>query len=342
MLQPIVTRIKLLGNLDITERRLPQDGRFKFKVFDKTIDVRLSCLPTVYGEKLVLRILDRGTLILEMPVLGFEPQMLETFNRALQLPHGLVILTGPTGSGKTTTLYAALNTIKTPTKNIVTIEDPVEYQLAKINQVHTKPDIGLTFAAGLRSILRQDPDIMMVGEIRDRETAEICIRSALTGHLVLSTLHTNDSISAISRLTDMGIEPYLLTASLSLVMAQRLVRRICLECAAPDEPPAELLARLKRAAGVNGSSAWKFLRGTGCRRCGESGYFGRIAIYEQFMITEAVKELIAQAAPMHRIQEQTRQDGFQTLLQSALNKVREGVTTLDEAFSVCATQSDLG
>ena len=339
MLQPIVTRIKLLGNLDIAERRLPQDGRFKFKVFDKTIDVRLSCLPTVYGEKLVLRILDRSTLILAMQTLGFEPAMLETFNRILKLPHGLVILTGPTGSGKTTTLYAALSTIKTPTKNIVTIEDPVEYQLSKINQVHTKPSIGLTFAAGLRAILRQDPDIIMVGEIRDRETAEICIRSALTGHLVLSTLHTNDSVSAISRLTDMGIEPYLLTAALSLVMAQRLVRRICEDCAAPWEPPPELLARLKHTVADQGSS-WKFLRGTGCRRCSQTGYVGRIAIYEQFVITDAIKELIAQEALMHRIQAQARQDGFQTLLQSALNKVRAGITTLDEAFSVCATQSD--
>ncbi len=340
MFQAITTRIKLLGNLDITERRLPQDGRFKFRVFDKTIDVRLSCLPTVYGEKLVLRILDRGTLILDMQELGFEPAMLETFNRALQLPHGLVVLTGPTGSGKTTTLYAALQTIKTPTKNIVTIEDPVEYQLSKINQVHTKADIGLTFAAGLRSILRQDPDIIMVGEIRDRETAEICIRSALTGHLVLSTLHTNDAISALSRLTDMGVEPYLLTASLSLVMAQRLVRRICDDCAAPAEPPQELLKRLKKSPGGNGA-AWTFRRGTGCTRCGQSGYFGRIAIYEQFVISDAVKALIGQGAPMQQIKQAAQQDGLQTLLQSALNKVRAGVTTLEEAFSVCATQSEL-
>ena len=256
MFRPITTRIKLLGNLDIAERRLPQDGRFKFNVFDKTIDVRLSSLPTVYGEKLVLRILDRGSLILDMQSLGIEPKMLKTFNEVLHLPYGLVILTGPTGSGKTTTLYAALNTIRTATKNIITIEDPVEYQLAKINQVHTKASIGLTFAAGLRSILRQDPDIIMVGEIRDRETAEICIRAALTGHLVLSTLHTNDAVSAISRLTDMGIEPYLLTASMSLVMAQRLVRRICEECSTSWEPPKELLNRLKSLKSVdsNGGS----------------------------------------------------------------------------------------
>ena len=340
MLQAITTRIKLLGNLDITERRLPQDGRFKFKVFDKTIDVRLSCLPTLFGEKLVLRILDRATLILEMQALGFEPKMLDTFNAILALPHGLVILTGPTGSGKTTTLYAALSRIKTPTKNIVTVEDPVEYQLSKINQVHTNPDIGLTFAAGLRSILRQDPDIIMVGEIRDRETAEICIRSALTGHLVLSTLHTNDAVSAISRLTDTGIEPYLLTASLSLVMAQRLVRRTCQDCAQPTKPPRELIQRLKKIAGGEVPS-WTFLRGAGCKRCGNTGYYGRIAIYEQFVITDAIKALIAEEAKLHEIRQQAKRDGLQTLLQSALNKVRDGVTTLDEAFSVCATQSEL-
>ena len=339
MFQAITTRIKILGNLDIAERRLPQDGRFKFKAFDKTIDVRLSCLPTVYGEKLVLRILDRSALLLDMTALGFEPKMLEVFKRVVQLPYGLVILTGPTGSGKTTTLYAALSAIKTPTKNFVTIEDPVEYQLSKINQVHTKAEIGLTFAAGLRSILRQDPDIIMVGEIRDRDTADICIRSALTGHLVLSTLHTNDSVSAISRLTDMGIEPYLLTASMSLVMAQRLVRRICEDCAAPWEPPQELLNRLKRSVQGNGP-VWKFLRGKGCRRCGHTGYFSRIAIYEQFVITEAIKALIAEGASIMRVKQAAQKEGLQTLLQSALNKVRHGVTTLDEAFSVCATQAE--
>ena len=339
MFRAITTRIKLLGNLDIAERRLPQDGRFQFKVFDKAIDVRLSSLPTIYGEKLVLRILDRATLILDMTDLGFEPKMLETFNRILHLPYGLVILTGPTGSGKTTTLYAALHTIKTPTKNIVTIEDPVEYQIAKINQVHTKPSIGLTFAAGLRSILRQDPDIILVGEMRDRETAEICIRSALTGHLVLSTLHTNDSIAAISRLTDMGLEPYLLTASLSLVMAQRLVRRICEDCSAPWDPPQELLKRLKKLVPEKEAN-WKFRRGKGCKKCGQSGYLGRIAIYEQFVISDKIKTLVAEEATMTQLKQEALKEGFQTLLQSALNKVRDGMTTLDEAFSVCATQSE--
>ena len=339
MFRAITTRIKLLGNLDISERRLPQDGRFNFSAFDKTIDVRLSSLPTVHGEKLVLRILDRGSVILSLESLGFESPMLATFNRVLQLPYGLVILTGPTGSGKTTTLYAALNTIKTPTKNIVTVEDPVEYQLSKINQVHTKASIGLTFAAGLRSILRQDPDIIMVGEIRDRETADICIRSALTGHLVLSTLHTNDAVSAMTRLTDMGVEPFLLTASLSLVMAQRLVRRICEDCSAPWEPPAELRKRL--TAIDRQSASWTFRRGTGCSRCGTSGYLGRIAIYEQFVISEHIKALVAEGAKLHALRKAAEGEGLQTLLKSALHKVRDGVTTLDEAFSVCATQAEL-
>jgi len=339
MLQAITTRVKLLGNLNIAERRLPQDGRFKFKAFDKTVDVRLSSLPTVYGEKLVLRILDRGSLILDLSTLGFEPKMQENFRRALTLPHGLLILTGPTGSGKTTTLYAALNVIKTPTKNIVTIEDPVEYQLSKINQVHTRSEIGLSFAAGLRSILRQDPDIIMVGEIRDRETAEICIRAALTGHLVLSTLHTNDAVSAVSRMVDMGLEPYLLAATLTLVMAQRLVRRICVDCSAPWKPSPELLGRLQTLGHKGGE--WNFRRGKGCARCGQTGYYGRVAIYEQFLVTDKVRTLIADNASLQQIKEQAREDGLQTLMEGTLNKVREGLTTLDEAFSICATQGDL-
>lgn len=342
MLQAIITRIKLLGNLDIAERRLPQDGRFKFKVFEKTIDVRLSCLPTIHGEKLVLRILDRGSMILDMEALGFEAEMLKNFRRVLQLPYGLVILTGPTGSGKTTSLYAALHSIRTPTKNIVTIEDPVEYQLDHINQVQTKAEIGLTFAAGLRSILRQDPDIIMVGEMRDRETADICIRSSLTGHLVLSTLHTNDAVSAISRLKDMGVEPYLLAATLSLVMAQRLVRRICPDCSTPWEPPVALLHRIgSNGNGRHKEGTWNFCRGKGCGRCGQSGYRGRIAVYEQFLISDRIKNLIAEGVNLNSIRQQARQEGLQTLLESALNKVREGMTTLDEALSVCGTQAEI-
>ena len=340
MLQAITTRIKLLGRLDIAERRLPQDGRFNFTVFEKNIDVRLSCLPTIYGEKIVMRILDRGNLILDMKALGFEPEMLDVFRRMLTLPHGLIILTGPTGSGKTTTLYAALNSIKTPTRNIVTIEDPVEYQLSKINQVHTKSEIGLTFAAGLRSILRQDPDIIMVGEIRDRETAEICIRSALTGHLVLSTLHTNDAVSAVSRLTDMGIEPYLLSATLNLVMAQRLVRRICEDCAKKWQPPVELLERLSRLGKIE-EGTWNFRRGKGCERCGGSGYLGRVAVYEPFVISEKARALIAEGAQLGVVRQAAKKEGLQSLFQSALNKVKEGITTLDEAFSICSTQSEI-
>ena len=340
MTQAITTRLKLLSNLDIAERRLPQDGRLKFNVFDKRIDVRVSCLPTIYGEKIVMRILDRESVILDMASLGLEPRMLETFKRTLSLPYGLIILTGPTGSGKTTTLYAALNTIKSPQKNIVTIEDPVEYQLRGINQVHTKSDIGLDFAAGLRAILRQDPDIIMVGEIRDRETAEICIRAALTGHLVLSTLHTNDAVSAVGRLTDMGIEPYLLAGTLNLICAQRLIRCICENCSEPWNPPAELIKRL--ASIVNGEgTAWNFKRGKGCVRCSETGYRGRIAVYEPFLVTEKMKTLISEGASLNTVREAAKKDKLQTLLKSALNKVKEGVTTLDEAFSVCGTQIEV-
>jgi type IV pilus assembly protein PilB len=337
MFQAITTRIKLLGNLDIAERRLPQDGRFKFQVFEKNIDVRVSCLPTLFGEKIVMRVLDHASLILDMKSLGFEDTMLDVFRRTLALPHGLVIITGPTGSGKTTTLYAALNSIKSAAKNIVTIEDPVEYQMPKVNQVSTKPDIGLTFAAGLRSILRQDPDIVMVGEIRDRETAEICIRAALTGHLVLSTLHTNESISAVSRLKDMGIEPYLLSATLNLIMAQRLVRKICEECTEKWQPSSEILDRLKKF-GAREIENWNFKRGRGCSKCGETGYKGRIAVYEQFVTSEKIKSLIAEGASFTQLEEAARKDGFQTLLQSALNKVKNGITTLDEVLSSCSTQ----
>lgn len=340
MLQGITTRIKLLANLDIAERRLPQDGRFKFTAYDKVIDVRLSCLPMLYGEKIVMRILDRSGLILDLEDLGFEQKALEVFVQTLHLPHGLVIVTGPTGSGKTTTLYAALNAIKSSTKNIVTLEDPVEYRLSKINQVNTRADIGFTFAAGLRSILRQDPDIVMLGEIRDRETAEICIRAALTGHLVLTTLHTNDAVSAVNRLTDMGIEPFLLAATLNLVMSQRLVRRICNNCSAHWEPPAELLKRLAATAGTD-TSAWSFRRGTGCERCNGTGYHGRVAVYEPFLISENMKARIAEGASIGAIRDAAKAEGFRTLLQHALNKVQQGITTLDEALSVCATHSEM-
>jgi type IV pilus assembly protein PilB len=346
MFQAVATRLKLLSNLDIAERRLPQDGHFKFHVFDKQIDVRVSSLPTIYGEKIVLRILDRSNLILDMGTLGFEPAMQDVFRRTLGLPYGLIILTGPTGSGKTTTLYAALNTVKSlnkeTAKNIVTIEDPVEYQISKINQVHAKPEIGLTFAAGLRSILRQDPDVIMVGEIRDQETAEICIRAALTGHLVLSTLHTNDSISAVTRLTDMGIEPFLLASTMNLIMAQRLVRRICPECSEEWVPPQNILERVTRTiTRTDDQGAWKFRRGRGCDHCGKSGYSGRVAVYEQFVVSDPIRRLITEKAPLNKLLEVARKEGFQSLLQSALNKAAEGLTTVEEAFSICSTQSEV-
>ena len=340
MYPAICIRIKLLSNMDIAERRLPQDGRFRFNAFEKNIDIRVSCLPTVHGEKIVMRILDRSTLVLDMQGLGFESRMLNVFQRTLKLPHGLIIVTGPTGSGKTTSMYSALNFIKSPNKNIVTIEDPVEYQLPNINQVHTKSEIGLTFAAGLRSILRQDPDVIMVGEIRDRETAEICIRAALTGHLVLSTLHTNDAVSAISRLTDMGIEPYLLSATLNLLMSQRLVRRICEDCAERWHPPAELLERLEKSANMK-SLGRNFRRGRGCPSCTGTGYRGRVAVYEQFLITEQIRTYIAEETSLNIIRETAKKEGLATLFQSALKKAGEGITALDEVFSICTTQGEV-
>ncbi len=337
--QAILTRIKLLSDLNIAEHRLPQDGRFKFRAFQKTIDVRVSCLPTIHGEKLVLRILDRSSLILDMEELGFEPELQRTFLRVLDLPYGLVILTGPTGSGKTTTLYAALRMIAKRTKNIVTIEDPVEYQLKGINQVRVRSDIGFSFANGLRAILRQDPDIIMVGEIRDRETAEICIRAALTGHLVLSTLHTNDSASAISRLTDMGVEPYLLAATINLLIAQRLVRRICPDCREKWTPSDELIERLGRLAPLD-SKSWEFHKGRGCASCGDTGYRGRIAVYEPFLVTGEIRTLIAEGAALRTLKETAFRGGVRSLLHAALKKVKEGMTTLDEALSICATQTE--
>ncbi|MFC1623869.1 type II secretion system ATPase GspE [Candidatus Omnitrophota bacterium] len=327
LLPAIVSRIKILSNLDIAERRLPQDGAFFVKVEKRGIDIRVSVMPTIYGEKVVMRILDKSATPLKLEELGFTTEVLEGFKKVIFSPHGLILVTGPTGSGKTTTLYAALNEIKSPHKNISTVEDPVEYKLEGINQVQTKASIGLTFANALRSFLRQDPDVIMVGEVRDLETAQICIRSSLTGHLVLSTLHTNDAPSAISRLIDIGIEPYLISSSLILVGAQRLVRRLCPECKESYEPS----PKIKRDFKIKQDLLYK---PKGCDACSHTGYRGRVAIYEIVFIDDKLRELIARGAGLGEIKEAVREMGIESLPESGIKKVEEGITSVEEVLSI--------
>lgn len=324
---PIVSRIKILSRLDIAEKRLPQDGSIVVKIDERPIDIRVSTIPTVYGEKAVLRILDRSSIVLSLTQMGFETKQLELMRRAINSPYGLVFVTGPTGSGKTTTLYAILNEINNAAKNIITIEDPVEYKLDGVNQVQVKPEIGLTFASALRSFLRQDPDIMLVGEVRDLETAQICIRSALTGHLVLSTLHTNDAPSAVTRLIDIGIEPYIVAPSLLLIIAQRLVRKLCPECKEAYEPDIQQLKSIKLKRDL-------IYKPKGCPKCAQIGYKGRTCIGEVMEITEEIRDLINQRASFQKIREVARASGMQTLQESAVKKVEEGITSLEEALSV--------
>jgi type IV pilus assembly protein PilB len=321
----LISRLKIMADLDIAEKRRPQDGRIRVKEDDRTIDIRVSTLPTDFGEKVVLRILDKSRLQLDLGKLGFEEEALKTFQKALKLPHGMILVTGPTGSGKTTTLYAALNYINSPGINITTIEDPIEYNLAGINQTHVRSDIGLTFAAALRSILRQDPNVVMVGEIRDGETAEIAVRAALTGHLVLSTLHTNDAPSAITRLIDMGIEPFLVAGSVKMILAQRLLRRICVECREVVEPDPEEL----RSFGLDGRTGG-LEEGRGCTSCGGSGYKGRVAVYELFPTNPEISDLISTGAPLRSLVCIARGSGYRTLRESAMAKVQSHVTSLAE------------
>jgi len=324
---PIISRIKILAKLDIAEKRLPQDGAILVKIEDRPIDIRVSTIPTIYGEKIVLRILDRSSVVLDLNQMGFEGKQLELMRKAITAPYGLVFLTGPTGSGKTTTLYAILNEIKSPEKNIITVEDPVEYKLEGINQVQVKPEIGLTFASALRSFLRQDPDVMLVGEVRDLETAQICVRSALTGHLVLSTLHTNDAPSSINRLIDIGIEPYLLSPSLLLVVGQRLIRKLCPDCKEAYEPGPEQLKNTQLKAEL-------IYKAKGCTKCNQLGYRGRTCIAEMMVGNQEIRDLIAQRASFQKIKDAARAGGMQTLYESAIRKVGDGITSLEEALSV--------
>ena len=335
MRNAISSRLKILATLDIAERRLPQDGRIKLKIGKgREMDFRVSTLPTIYGEKTVLRLLDKSTLQLDMTKLGFETEQLKDFTEAIHRPFGMVLVTGPTGSGKTTTLYSALSDLNKTSDNISTCEDPVEFNFAGINQVQIKEEIGLTFAASLRSFLRQDPDIIMVGEIRDYETAEIGVKAALTGHLVLSTLHTNDAPSTVTRMLNMGIEPFLVSSSLNLILAQRLARRVCENCKEELQIPLKALSdagmkpdRLKGA---------RLRRGKGCDDCNRTGFRGRVALYEVMAVREEIKDLVLRGGSALDIKREAMRLGMKTLRQAGLTKVEEGVTTLEEILRVTA------
>jgi type IV pilus assembly protein PilB len=326
--KPLVSRLKIMADLDIAEKRRPQDGRIRVKEGDRVIDIRVSTLPTDFGEKVVLRILDKSQLQLDLEKLGFEQRDLDVFKKIVHLPFGMVLVTGPTGSGKTTTLYAALNHINRPEINITTIEDPIEYNLPGINQTHVRADIGLTFAAALRSILRQDPNVIMVGEIRDGDTAEIAIRAALTGHLVFSTLHTNDAPSAITRLIDMGVEPFLVASSVKMILAQRLLRKLCPKCRELTKPTAEQLSEL----GLEKKAKHDFYTPKGCSSCNRFGYKGRTAVYEVLPINNGLSEMIARGVTANELRQQGQTEGFLSLRQAAVEKAERGETSLEEVI----------
>jgi general secretion pathway protein E len=330
----VTSRLKLMAELNIAERRLPQDGRIRMTVGGRRVDIRVSSIPTIHGESIVMRLLDRSSVFMPFDRLGFSAETATLFDKLINQPNKILLVTGPTGSGKTTTLYAALDKINAPEKKIITIEDPVEYQLKGINQIAVRPKIGLTFSGGLRHIVRQDPDVIMVGEIRDLETAEISVHAALTGHLVFSTLHTNDAPGAITRLQDMGVEPYLIASVLSGVLAQRLVRRICQACRVLDAPdPADLLA-----IGVTNGQGVELFRGEGCDACRKTGYKGRVGVYELFIITEEVRSLILRKASTGEIRRMAVERGMISLREDSWAKARAGFTTVDEILRV--TQED--
>jgi len=332
----IISRIKILSNLDIAERRLPQDGRFTIRFNNREIDLRVSCVPTIFGEKIVLRLLEKTAFNFQLEELGLDTSQLDIFKRYMYMPYGMILLTGPTGSGKSTTLYAMLSRIRSPEKNIITIEDPVEYQINGINQIQANFKTGFSFANGLRAILRQDPDTIMVGEIRDLETAEISIRSALTGHLVFSTLHTNDAVGTVVRLINMGIEPFLVCNSLTLAVAQRLVRRICPQCREAYTPSPTLLDSL--GLKITQAEEIIFYRGKGCEACNQTGYKGRVGIFEIMVMTQEIRNLVLQNALPNVIKRKALGGAMTTLLESGLNKVIQGVTSIDEVLSTCVEE----
>jgi len=326
----IIARVKIMAKLDITEHRVPQDGRIKTNVDFRPIDLRVSTLPTVYGEKIVMRILDLSNNLTDISRLGFNEKNYERFMKEIAKPNGIVLISGPTGSGKSSTLYAALNHLNDEEVNIITVEDPVEYQLAGINQIQVNSNVGLTFAAGLRSILRQDPDIVMVGEIRDKETVEIAIRASLTGHLVLSTIHTNDSIASVTRLMDMGVEPFLVTSSINAVVAQRLVRKVCRDCREKQEPTIREIEIFQK----RGLEVQTITRGKGCPSCGMSGYRGRMAIHEVLVVDDKIKSVINRGGTAAEIREIAQENDTIFLIDDGLMKVRDGFTTTEEILRV--------
>jgi len=337
LMPAIVSRIKILADLDIAERRLPQDGRIKTHILGKEIDVRVSTLPTLHGEAVVMRLLDQSSIQLSLNDIGFTDLQLRVFEKAINRPYGMILVTGPTGSGKTTTLYAALRRIFTPEKKIITVEDPVEYQMSGVNQMQVRERIGLTFARGLRAIVRQDPDIIMVGEIRDKETMEIAVHAALTGHLLLSTLHTNDAAGAVSRLIDMGLEPFLGASSLECVMAQRLARRVCPECREEQEPPHEMMLIMEKELGY--APPTKQFRGVGCSNCRFTGFAGRLGLFEILPVSDSVRDLILDEKSAGAIKAQAVSEGMTTLRQDGWRKVLGGQTTIEEVIRV-STEDD--
>jgi len=332
----VVSRIKILSGLRIDEKRVPQDGRFNFKAGDQEVDLRISTLPTVHGEKVVMRLLKKSGGVPDLPELGLRGRALKNLEDAILRPHGIIIVCGPTGSGKTTTLYSVLSRINTPKVNIVTLEDPVEYQIPGVNQVQVNPAAGLTFASGMRSFLRQDPNIIMVGEIRDRETTELAVQASLTGHLVFSTLHTNNAAQAIPRLLDLGAEPFLLASSITCLVAQRICRRVCPDCKEEYEPPSEVVEDIKRVLGklLPPKKEIKLTRGKKCPTCNATGYLGRIGIFEVLPVTEKIARLILERAPARDIEKQAIEEGMVTMKQDGYLKAIEGITTIEEVLRV--------
>ncbi|MEJ2067692.1 MAG: ATPase, T2SS/T4P/T4SS family, partial [Deltaproteobacteria bacterium] len=328
----VTSRIKIMAKLDIAEKRLPQDGRIMIKIADKDVDIRVSVIPTTFGERIVLRLLDKRSIFFSLEEIGLSQDKLKAVNRLIRGANGIILVTGPTGSGKTTTLYAALDKINSPDKNIITIEDPVEYQLQGIGQIQINPKIGLTFANGLRSIVRQDPDVILVGEVRDLETAEISIHAALTGHLVFSTLHTNDAPGAVTRLIDMGIEPFLVASSVVAIIAQRLVRVICPSCKKPYKPERALLQEVGLA--LSRSNKRTFYRGTGCPECLGTGYKGRTGIYEILLVDDVIRGLVLKTSDSVTIKTEGVHRGMLTLRDDGIRKVLEGITTIEEVVRV--------